>query len=103
MADRKNFQNLTDAKVRDLEVTGKKYEVWDRNGTSSVSRLCVRVEASGLKTFYYVYSIGGQTEWFRIGSHEIGVRVARNEARVQMAVVARGGNPQAERRARRGG
>ncbi len=96
MAERKN---LTDANVAELEKRAKKYEVWD----AKLPHLCVRVEVSGKKTFYFVYSIGGRTRWLRIGPAAMRAAEARTEAKKLIGDVARGGDPQAERMARRGG
>src|SRR5258705_4617377 len=92
-------RNLTDANVADLEVKAKKYEERD----AKLPGLCVRVEVSGRKTFYFVYSISGFVRWFRIGPAAMGADNARIEAKKLIGDVARGGDPQAEKRARRGG
>src|SRR5882672_177740 len=97
-----NRKNLTDGNVSDLEQRAKKYEVWD-DGPRSVPGLCVRVEVSGRKTFYFVYSISGFVRWFKIGPAAMGADKARVEAKKLIGDVARGGDPQAEKRARRGG
>src|SRR5258705_6144993 len=96
MAERKNF---TDAGVEELEVRAKKYEVWD----TKLPGLCVRIETSGKKTFYFVYSFSGRVRWFRVGPAAMGADKARVEARKLIGDVARGGDPQAEKRAERGG
>src|SRR5882672_381327 len=97
-----NRKNLTDGNVSDLEQRAKKYEVWD-DGPRSVPGLCVRVEVSGRKTFYFVYSISGRVRWFRVGPAAMGADKARVEAKKLIGDVARGGDPQAEKRAKRGG
>jgi integrase len=103
MAIRKNFQNLTNAKVSDFEVTGKRYVVWDRFGKSSIPGLCVIVEGSGLKTFYCVYSFCKRTRYLRIGPFPIiSVTVARLRAKHKLGEVSDGRDPQAERTAKRG-
>src|SRR5260221_3010995 len=96
MAERKNF---TDANVSDLEKREKKYEVWD----TKLPGLCVRVEASGKKTFYFVYALAGRVRWYGIGPAGMGADVARVEAKKLIGDVARGGDPQAEKTAKRGG
>jgi integrase len=103
MAIRKNFQNLTDAKVSDFEVTGKRYVVWDRFGKSSIPGLCVIVEGSGLKTFYCVYSFCKRTRYLRIGPFPIiSITEARLRAKKKLGEVADGRDPQSERTAKRG-
>ena len=90
MARRKN---LTDSSVYDLEVEAKKYEVWD----ARLPGLCVRVEGSGRKTFYFVYSFNGRVRWFKVGPSAIGATAARLRARELIGDVARDRDPQAER------
>src|SRR5258705_13415760 len=92
-------RNLTDANVAELEVRAKKYEERD----AKLPGLCVRVEVSGKKTFYFVYSISDRVRWFRIGPAAMGATEARTEAKKLIGDVARGGDPQAEKRAKRGG
>jgi integrase len=92
-------KNLTDANVADLPVTGKKYDVYDVR----VPNFCVRIEASGLKTFYFIYSFLGQTRNYRIGPQAMGASEARIEAKKLTGDVARGIDPQAEKSAKRGG
>src|SRR5258707_6649339 len=92
-------RNLTDANVADLEVKAKKYEERD----AKLPGLCVRVEVSGRKTFYFVYSISGRVRWFRVGPAAMGADKARIEAKKLIGDVARRCDPQAERKAKRGG
>src|SRR6267142_108889 len=95
-------KSLTDESVRDLDAREKKYEVWDA-GSRHVPGFCVRVEASGRKTFYFRYSLRGLF-WLRIGPEAMGADVARREAKKAIGDVARGINPHRERMAaRRGG
>jgi integrase len=98
MAERKS---LTDANVIALEARAKKYEVWD-SGSRGIPGFCVRVEASGCKTFYFRYSLRGLF-WYRIGPAAMGAAEARIEARKLIGDVARGINPHRERMARHGG
>ena len=93
---------LTDANVSDLKPREKKYEVWD-GGDRGVHGFCVRVEVSGKKTFYCVYSFSKRTRWLRIGPFPIlSVTEARNRAKKKLGEVADGKDPQAERTAKRG-
>jgi integrase len=88
-------KSLTDSNVADLEVREKKYEVRD----TKLPGLLVRVEVSGRKTFYFVYSVRGRVRWYRIGPAEMGASSARTRARELIGDIARGGDPQTERRA----
>jgi integrase len=90
-------KTLTDLNVSNLEVRKKKYEVWD----TQLPWLCVRVEGSGTKTFYFVYSRNGRARWFRIGPEALGAKQAKIMARELIGDVARGRDPQAERSAQR--
>ena len=90
---------LTDRFVAELERTGKKYERRDLR----LPGFLVRVEASGKKTYYYRYSINREVKWFRIGPAEMGAAAARLMTRRLIGAVALGGDPQAERKAKRGG
>jgi integrase len=98
MAERKS---LTDANVIALEARAKKYEVWD-SGSRGIPGFCVRVEASGCKTFYFRYSLRGLF-WYRIGPAAMGAALARTRARELIGDVARGINPHRQRIARIGG
>jgi integrase len=98
-------KKLTDAGIRDLEPRpGAKYEEWDE-----FPGLCVRVESSGRKTFYLVYSIKRRSRWYKIGLAAMGdvtvmaVKDARVRARELSGDVARTRDPQAEHMAKRGG
>ncbi len=92
--------NFTDTNVSELSVlAAAKYEVRD----TKLPGLCVRVEASGRKTFYFVYSVRGRARWYRIGPAAMGAAEARKVARELIGDVARGRDPQAERTAERGG
>jgi integrase len=93
-----NRKRLTDANVADLvPVPGDKYEVWD----SDLRWMCVRVQGTGRKNFYYVYSRNGRPRWFKIGPAEMKVKAARLRTIALLNDVARGLDPQAERVAQR--
>jgi len=79
-------KSLTDSNVADLEVREKKYEVRD----TRLPGLRVRIEVSGRKTFYFVYSILGRVRWYRIGPGEMGAAAARQVAKELIGDVARG-------------
>ena len=55
--------NLTEAELRKLVPRAAPYQKWDEK----VRNLCVRVQPSGRRTFYFVYSVGGKTKWHRFG------------------------------------
>jgi integrase len=96
-------RKLTDEYIEALEARAKKYEVWD----AKVDRLCVRVEVSGRKTFYYVYSFPGVgVKWHKIGPagpSSIGIAEARKRTMKAMLKVLDGCDVQAEHMANRGG
>jgi integrase len=96
MVDRRK---LTDAMVDGLEAKQTKYEVWDQK----VDRLCVRVEPSGCRTYYYVFSFGGRVKWHKIGPAAIGIAEARKRTLKAMLKVLDGRDVQAEHMANRGG
>src|SRR6516162_5855960 len=99
MAKRKRFENLTDANVSELPIEAKKYDCWD----TKLPGLCVRVQPTGDKTFYFVYSRSGRPRWYRIGPAVMGASEAKKEVKGLIGDVARGGDPQAERAANRKG
>jgi integrase len=91
---------VSDERVAELKpIPGKKYEKRDAQWPG----LLVRIEASGRKSYYYRYSINRRVRWFRIGPSEMGAAAAKKRVRQLIGVVANGGDPQAERRAQRGG
>jgi integrase len=92
-------QNFTDSSVSELEVLESKYEVRD----AKLPGLRVRVEGSGTKTYYFVYSLRRRGRWYRIGPAEMGAAAAKQIAKQLIGDVARGLDPQAERAANRGG
>jgi integrase len=88
--------NFTDASVAALlPRPGKTLDVRD----AKLPGLYVRVQASGKRSFYFVYSRGGRPRWYRIGPSGMGASEARAQAKVLIGEVAKGGDPQAERRA----
>jgi integrase len=91
-------RNLTDAYVASLEPKEKKQEIRDRK----LPGFYVRVEPSGVKTFYFIYSYSGRTRYFRIGPAAMGASEARVRAKKLLGEVADGRDPQAERTAKRG-
>lgn len=72
--------------------------VWD----TKQQGLCLRVRKSGSRSFCYVYSRAGRPRWLTLGNVGIGLAAARELAAEAMLAVARGRDPAAERKARRG-
>jgi integrase len=89
-------RNLTDEGVDRLPVKAKKYEEWDK-----LDGLCVRVEASGRKTFYFVYTFNRRVRWYRIGPAALGMKAARIMVKELWGDVVRGRDPQTERTSQR--
>lgn len=85
---------LTKKAVEALQVTGKRYGVFDRD----VTGFAVRVGASGDKSFYLIYRTGkGRTatkRWLRLGTFPtMSVEQARDIAKQKAAQVALGVDP----------
>ena len=70
--------------------------IWD----TKQQGLALRVRAR--RTFYYVYSRHGRPRWLKLGDAGIGLAAARELAAEAMLQVARGKDPAAEKKARRG-
>ena len=65
--------------------------------------LALRVQPSGSRSWYCVYSYHGRPRWLRLGdAGSIGLSDARTLAAETMLAVARGKDPAAEKRAERG-
>jgi integrase len=92
-------QRLTELSVRKFKPRPAAYMVWD-----TLQRgLCIRIQASGNKSWYVVYSRHGRPRWLRLGdANAIGLADARTLAAEAMLEVARGKDPAAERKAERG-
>ncbi len=74
------------------------YALWDTKQLG----LALRVQPTGGKSYYCVYSRHGRPRWYRIGNAgAIGLSDARTMAAEVMLAVARGSDPAAERRAER--
>ncbi len=88
---------LTKRIIEALEVTGKRYTIFD----DDVTGFGVRVGASGEKAYYYVYRAGkgrGATKkWLRLGTFPtLGVEQARTLAKTKAAQVVMGEDPAQE-------
>src|SRR5262249_18468949 len=78
---------------------GTAYVIWD----TKQSGLALRVQPTGAKRWYAIYSRHGRSRWLHLGKADaIGLSDARMLAANAMLAVARGGDPAAERKADRG-
>ena len=67
-----------------------------------VKRLYIRVRASGHKSFWIVYRMGGKQVWLKIGDADVlTLRQAREAARTKLAMVQLGTDPAGEKKAER--
>jgi integrase len=92
-----NEHLLTDPYVKNLQPQAKPYLDWD----TKQDKLAVRVQPSGHKSFKFIYSRHGRPRWFSIGDSNIGIVKARKEAVKLLALVNDGGDPAADKKARR--
>lgn len=75
------------------------YAMWD----TKQAGLALRVQPSGSRSWYCVYSYRGRPRWLRLGdAGAIGLSDARMLAAEAMLAVARGKDPAADKRAERG-
>ena len=90
---------LTQRAVKALQAHPKPYEKRD----SELKGLLVRVQPTGLKTFWYAYPFGGKrANRYRLGAYPgISVDGARAFAKVAAGDVSKGIDPQARRKAER--
>jgi integrase len=92
-------QRLTELAVRKLKGKSSTYLIWDTHQRS----LALRVQPTGRRSWYVVYSRRGRPRWLRLGdAGVIGLAAARELAVETLLAVARGKDPAAERRAERG-
>lgn len=92
-------EKLTEKLVKDLEATGKRYEVRD----SVMPGLMVRVAVSGSKSYYFDYrSADGRRNKYRIGATDaVSLADAREVARKKGGEVAHGKDLNGEKRAKK--
>jgi integrase len=89
---------FTDITVRNAKGETGVYNVWD----TKQHGLCLRVQPSGGRAFYAVYSRQGRPRWLRLGdARDLGLAEARTMAAETMLDVVRGKDPVAEKRAQR--
>jgi integrase len=90
---------LTELKVRKAKASDTASILWD-----TVQRgLALRLQPTGGKSWYVVYSRQGRPRWLRLGHADaIGLADARTLAAKAMFAVAEGKDPAAEKKAERG-
>ena len=90
---------LTELTVRSLKPAAAAYVVWDDRQHG----LAIRVQPTGSKSWYVVYSLRNRVRWYHLGNaNAIGLADARKLAAEVMLDVIRGKDPAAERKAERG-
>ena len=88
---------ISELTLRRLRPAAKPFIVWD----SKQPGLALRVQPTGARSWYYVYSRHGRPRWYRVGDGAIGPSDARTLAAEAMLAVAKGGDPAADRKAAR--
>jgi integrase len=92
-------RRLTELFVRRLKGGERTYVIWDE----LARHLALRIQPTGARSWYAVYSRHGRPRWLHLGdAAAIGLADARTMAAEAMLAVARGGDPAADRRAERG-
>jgi hypothetical protein len=92
-------RRLTELSVRKLPPAAATYLVWDTHQRG----LAIRIQATGRKAWYVVYSRRGRPRWLHLGdAGVIGLADARQMAAEALLAVAKGKDPAAEKRAERG-
>src|SRR6516162_9831341 len=91
-------RRLTELFVRKVKPEGEEFLVWDLMQRG----LVLRVQPSGTKTWYTIYSRHGRARWYKHGSASaISLSAARTLSAEAMLTVAKGGDPAAEKKAER--
>ena len=92
-------RRLTELTVHKLPPAAATYLVWDTHQRG----LAIRIQPTGRKAWYVVYSRRGRPRWLHLGdAGVIGLADARQMAAEAMLAVAKGKDPAAEKRAERG-
>jgi integrase len=92
-------RKLTELTVRSLKPDATAYQVWDERQHG----LAIRVQPSGSRSWYVVYSLRNRVRWYHIGNaNALGLADARKLAARIMLAVIEGKDPAAERKAERG-
>jgi integrase len=90
---------LSELSIHQAKPKTAAYAMWD----TKQHGLALRVQPSGSRSWYCVYSYHGRPRWLRLGdAGAIGLSDARTLAAEAMLAVARGKDPAAEKRAERG-
>src|SRR5262252_7044548 len=93
-----NKRVLTELLLQRLRPRAQRFLVWD----SKQNGLALQVRPNGLRAWKVIYNFRGRTRWFHLGDgNAIGLQQARELARDIMYAVAKGEDPQADKRARR--
>jgi integrase len=93
-----NKRVLTELLLQRLRPRAQRFLVWD----SKQNGLALQIRPNGLRAWKAIYNIRGRTRWFHLGAgNGIGLKEARGLARDIMYAVAKGEDPQADKRARR--
>jgi integrase len=93
-----NKRVLTELLLRRLRPRAQRFLVWD----SKQNGLALQIRPNGLRAWKCIYNLRSRTRWFHLGAgNAIGLKEARELARDIMYAVAKGEDPQAEKRARR--
>jgi integrase len=92
-------RQLTELYVKKAKPEKKRFLVWD----AKQHGLALVVEPTGAKSWKAIYSFHGRPRWLNIGkANAIGLADARTLAGETMLAVAKGKDPQAEKKAERG-
>jgi integrase len=90
--------NLTEMFIRNVQSDDSRTLYWDEKQKG----LALSVEASGTKSFKFIYSIHGNVRWYHIADvRAIGVKMARDFTRQLYAKVIQGIDVQAEKTVKR--
>ena len=93
-----NKRVLTELLLQRLRPRAQRFLVWD----SKQNGLALQIRPNGLRAWKVIYNFRGRTRWFHLGAgNAIGLKEARELARDIMYAVAKGEDPQADKRARR--
>jgi integrase len=93
-----NKRVLTELLLQRLRPRAQRFLVWD----SKQNGLALQVRPNGQRAWKVIYNFRGRTRWFHLGAgNAIGLKEARELARDIMYAVAKGEDPQADKRARR--
>jgi Arm DNA-binding domain len=91
-------RKLTELIVKRQRPDAAPYLIWD----TKQAGLVLRVQPTGARSWYCVYSRHGRPRWYRLGdANAIGLADARTLAAEAMLQVARGRDPAAEKEAER--